>query len=175
MSGVARYYWFTKLAQPKKTPKKDRVIVDPDKAIATSKNYWLTALFEWMVPLDGQPAPHNIITGQWQPSKNEASAGIRQGFGAIIALNAGEKECGLSGNKMANLRTSLYEDLLRQLKASSFVFETESNNCMSANRAPFPVGDFGSMHIYLKGVYKNPDRIRQNRGTGKCVLSPEPT
>lgn len=69
----------------------------------------------WMIPMNGLPAPHNIMLGQWEPTEDELAAGLTQGFGAVSALFWGAEQCGTTKNPTANTRTEIYEGIMASL------------------------------------------------------------
>lgn len=79
----------------------------------------MSGLYKWMVPAgDGRPAPHNIMTGQWEPSKEDADQGIAEGFGAVSALRYGASQCGMAQHPQANGREEMFTTLLSTFNAS---------------------------------------------------------
>jgi len=145
--GADQYYWFSKIVYG------DSTITDTPSLVNTDvQAWWLSGLMRWMIPMEGKPAPHNIILGQWEPTDDEAEYGITDGFGAVSALFYGEDQCGMAGHPIARLRTEIYEGLIADFeakdgswKASDTVFDWESNDCASSARAEFPYwGDYSS-------------------------------
>jgi len=96
MEGAKEYFWFSKIAEGKNTS-----VADPDKVFADGKTFWMSGIFKWMVPFNGRPSPHSIITGQWRPTTAE-EAKIPMGYGAIMKLVAGN-DCG-GNSKSPNAR-----------------------------------------------------------------------
>ena len=113
---VEKYYWLSKLV-----PGQSGVISDPDKLLKNPETYWLSGIFEWMVPFYGVPAPHNIVYGQWEVTND-----LQPGFGAIIARTNSWLD--LRGDKGARM-TSIYKELLRQFGAPTF--ENEANEMVT--------------------------------------------
>lgn len=119
-------------------------------------------MMRWMIPMNNQPAPHNIMLGQWEPTYFEAEQGITDGFGAVSALLFGASQCGMAGHPIAKARADIYLgiiDLLSQegqleegeqeggktWKASDTIFSFESSDCANMARAEFPKdGDYSS-------------------------------
>jgi len=98
-----------------------------------------------MIPQDGRPAPHNIITGQWEPTEDELDIGLSDGMGAVSALLYGESQCGISKHPVANSRKSIYEGLIGILNAddgswsaAETIYSWEDNGCESVKRQAFP-------------------------------------
>lgn len=98
LAGVEDYYWFARLAQgadltaPAGTPQAS-ALAEPAQ-LEGGYAYWLSGLYKWMVPANGKPAPHNIMTGQWRASDALAAEGVPVGgFGAVVKLAVPEA-CG---------------------------------------------------------------------------------
>jgi hypothetical protein len=100
MAGVKDAYWFAKLAQGADVRQggaaadgKPSALTDPAQ-LESGYAYWLSGLYKWMVPAEGRPAPHNIMTGQWQADAGALLAGVPAGgFGAVVKLAVPEA-CG---------------------------------------------------------------------------------
>lgn len=119
-----------------------------------------------MVPLNNQPAPHNIILGQWEATESEAANGITDGFGAISALLFGSEQCGMASHPIAKARTDIYLAIIDFLsadnqleegevdggktwKAKDTIFSFEESSCANAKRAAFPDdGDYSSFPMF---------------------------
>lgn len=146
--GADKYYWFSQVVYG------DATVTDEPSLLQTDPvTWWMSGMLTWMIPMDGLPAPHNIIMGQWEPTDAEAELGIVDGFGAISHLLYGAQQCGMSGNPTANLRTGIYEGLLALIQAADgswtaaeTVFDWESNDCASNSLAAFPAtGDYSQV------------------------------
>jgi len=102
--GPDMYYWFSQVVYG------DSTITDEPSLVSTdAQTWWLSGLMRWMIPMNGKPAPHNIMLGQWEPTWSEAEYGITDGFGAVSALFYGGEQCGMTGHPTANLRTEIYD------------------------------------------------------------------
>ena len=55
---------------------------------------WQTALWFWMTTQLPKPSCHDVITGIWEPSAEDASAGRYPGFGLTVNIINGRLECG---------------------------------------------------------------------------------
>lgn len=138
--GVDQYYWFSQIVFGDSTITDDPTLVASDPV-----TWWLSGMLTWMIPMNGKPAPHNIIMGQWEPTWAEADLGIIDGFGAVSALLYGSEQCGMSGHPVADARTEIYEALIDDLEAadgsweaSETVYDFESNDCTRSAREEFP-------------------------------------
>lgn len=58
--GADQYYWFSQIVYGD-----GRYMAHPEKVATEGPAWWMSGLMRWVVPLMGQPAPHNIILGQW--------------------------------------------------------------------------------------------------------------
>jgi len=141
--GVDMYYWFDKIVFGD-----DSIIGAPSLVQTDPVTWWMSGMLTWMIPMHGKPAPHNIITGQWEPTWAEAEYGITDGFGAVSALFYGDSQCGMTGHPVANARTRIYEALMNDFEAADgswtamdTVYDWEANGCESSARTPFP--DYG--------------------------------
>lgn len=112
IAGADAYYWMSKIIYGD-----DTLVVTPENLSENPVDFWMSGLARWMVPMDGRPAPHNIILGQWEPTDAESELGIQLGFGAISVLFFGSDQCGSTRNNKANSRTETYETLLNSFNA----------------------------------------------------------
>ena len=55
---------------------------------------WQAALWFWMTTQLPKPSCHDVITGIWEPSAEDASAGRYPGFGLTVNIINGRLECG---------------------------------------------------------------------------------
>lgn len=119
-------------------------------------------MLTWMIPLNGNPSPHGIMYGQWEPTEVEADYGITDGFGAVSALFYGADQCGMAGHPVANARTEIYEGIIAVIDeenaaagiewtASETIYSWEANDCAGSARDPFPSwGDYSSIPQFVK-------------------------
>ena len=112
IAGADAYYWMSKIIYGD-----DTLVVSPEYLSENPVDFWMSGLARWMVPMDGRPAPHNIILGQWEPTDAESELGIELGFEAISVLFFGSSQCGSTRNNKANSRTETYETLLNSFNA----------------------------------------------------------
>lgn len=162
--GADQYYWFSKIVYGDLSMFKD------PKSVATDATaYWMSGMMRWMIPMNGQPAPHNIILGQWEPTFWEADQGIVDGFGAVSALLFGASQCGMAGHPIAKARTDIYNGIIDLLegaddgkgkawKARDTIFTFESSDCANMARADFPdSGDYSSIPQFATPVVSMAD------------------
>jgi len=142
--GAEQYYWMSQVLYGD-----DTIFADPSLLATDAETFWLSGLMRWMIPMNGLPAPHNIMLGQWEPTEAELEVGLAQGYGAVSALFYGATECGTTQNPTANTRTAIYEDIIGSLvaydgswTASETVYEWEANSCAESKRGDFPMGDY---------------------------------
>jgi len=145
---------------------------------AKAYQYWLSAVFKWMVPIAGRPAPHNIMTGLWEPSPAEAAAGVPEGFGAVTKLLA-PAACGkgASGQEAQIWRDS-WTAMATTFSLSSVTVGAKKEvatsggdkaDCKGANQEQFPAGLWASVPAYLHASYKVAGgSIVRGANTGKC-------
>jgi len=138
--GIEHYYWMSIVIYGD-----DRLVVTPSLLATDPVTFWLAGLKTWMIPQDGRPAPHNIITGQWEPTEDELDIGLSDGMGAVSALLYGESQCGISKHPVANSRKSIYEGLIGILNAddgswtaAETIYSWEDNGCEEVKRQAFP-------------------------------------
>ena len=55
---------------------------------------WQAALWFWMTRQSPKPSCHDVMTGMWKPSAEDASAGRSPGFGLTVNIINGRLECG---------------------------------------------------------------------------------
>lgn len=153
--GIDQYYWFSKVVYG------DSTITDEPSLVNTDvQAWWLSGLMRWMIPMDGMPAAHNIILGQWEPTDAEAEYGIVDGFGAVSALLYGADQCGMAGEPTAAARTEIYEMLMNDIEALDgswtaieTIYEWEANDCTGSARAAFPSwGDYAAIPQFAKNA-----------------------
>ncbi|KAL6134690.1 hypothetical protein ACLB2K_066918 [Fragaria x ananassa] len=64
-------------------------LVATDPVISFKTAFWL-----WMTPQSPKPSCHDVITGRWNPSGADKSAGRYSGYGTITSIINGGLECG---------------------------------------------------------------------------------
>lgn len=153
LAGLDEYYWYSQVVTG------DNDFMDTPNLVASDVgHFWMSGFFKWMIPMTGAPAPHSIITGQWEPTDEEMDLGITDGFGAVSALLFGATQCGMAGQPNALTRVTAFEALITQFSdlASDPVFDVsktilswEANDCAGSSRAAFPRdGDYNSFAQY---------------------------
>lgn len=145
--GLDQYYWMSQVIYGD-----DTLIEDPTLLATDPVTFWLAGLKTWMIPSNGLPAPHNIITGQWEPTDDELDIGLSDGMGAVSSLLYGAEQCGMSQHPVANTRTEIYEDLIASIAAedgswtaADTIYDWEDSGCESVARESFPYGDYAQM------------------------------
>merc|ERR1712167_474364 len=172
--GADQYYWFSQIVLG------DYSAFHDPKSVATDPtNFWMSGMMRWMIPMMGQPAPHNIILGQWEPSYWEADQGIVDGFGAVSALLFGASQCGMAGHPVAKARTEIYTGIIALLegaddkgdgtgkpwKAQDTIFSFESSDCANMARADFPTdGDYSAFPQFATNKVNMADWDNENSG-----------
>jgi hypothetical protein len=134
-------------------------------ASAGSHAYWLSGVYKWMVPMGGRPAPHNIMTGLWEPSAKDAAAGVPEGFGAVTKLLAPD----VCGTASKGVRAQVWRDswkamvtefklaavpLLAAGKTGNATVVGEKPDCAGASTGAFPSGVWAQVPVYFTPVYK---------------------
>ena len=153
--GIEKYYWMSMVIYGD-----DSLLVDPTLLATDPVTFWLSGLMTWMIPMDGRPAPHNIITGQWEPIDEELEMGITDGMGAVSSLLYGGEQCGMSQHPVANTRTEIYDDLIASIEAADgswtaadTIYSWEESGCESVSRDDFPyTGDYSVLPQFATGV-----------------------
>ncbi|KAM7516056.1 hypothetical protein LguiA_005639 [Lonicera macranthoides] len=67
----------------------DLVVTDPTISFKTAIWFWMTPH-----PKTKRPLSHDVITGIWNPSAEDLSAGRQPGYGVITNIINGKLECG---------------------------------------------------------------------------------
>lgn len=158
--GADQYYWFSKLVYGDSSITDDPTLVQTDAV-----TWWMSGMLTWMIPMNGKPAPHNIIMGQWEPTEVEAEYNIVDGFGAVSQLLYGGSQCGQANHPVAALRTQIYEGLLADINAADgswaaadTVHQWEANDCASAALADFPDwGEYSNVPQFAATSVITPD------------------
>ncbi|KAM7529535.1 hypothetical protein LguiB_032945 [Lonicera macranthoides] len=104
----------------------DRVdlINNPDLVATDPTISFKTAIWFWMTPQANKPLSHNVITGRWNPSAADRSAGRLPGYG-------GGLECGKDLNDRVVSRVGFYKRYCDILGVSY------GNNLDCYNQRPF--------------------------------------
>lgn len=192
--GVERTYWFSLLAQTQTAAARAAgpplnsgvsAIADPTKLQQDAGAFWLSGLFEWLVPAGGAPAPHHLMTGLWEPSARELAAGVPEGFGAVMKLRQ-PALCGAAAKTDAAQRWSqswkgvskLFAldkiavaattgALAKAAHVVSALHPSDKDDCAGADTAPFPAGAFATFPRYFAATYVTPaggTSIKGHRG-----------
>merc|ERR1719359_321627 len=120
--------------------------------------------------MGGMPAPHNIMTGLWEPTALDAAAGVPTGFGAVTKLLSPEN-CGVASK---GVRAQVWRDSwnamvtefkLAAVTVSSGVTEAatlagEKSDCAGADNKPFPASAWAQVPVYLTASYKRGAVVR---------------
>ncbi|KAM4125993.1 hypothetical protein ACB094_01G354700 [Castanea mollissima] len=85
------------------------LINNPDLVATDRVISFKTAIWFWMTPQDNKPSSHNVIIGQWTPSRADTSAGRVPGYGVITNIINGGLECGISPNEKVADRIGFYK------------------------------------------------------------------
>lgn len=67
---------------------------NPDLVATDPVISFKTAFWFWMTPQSPKPSCHDVITGRWNPSGADKSAGRYSGYGTITNIINGGLECG---------------------------------------------------------------------------------
>ncbi|KAL6217961.1 hypothetical protein ACLB2K_011178 [Fragaria x ananassa] len=67
---------------------------NPDLVATDPVISFKTAFWFWMTPQSPKPSCHDVITGKWNPSGADKSAGRSSGYGTITNIINGGLECG---------------------------------------------------------------------------------
>ncbi|PRQ47265.1 putative chitinase [Rosa chinensis] len=70
------------------------LINNPDLVATDPVVSFKTAIWFWMTPQSNKPSSHDVITGSWNPSDADRSAGRVPGYGVITNIINGGVECG---------------------------------------------------------------------------------
>ncbi|EXB95389.1 Endochitinase 1 [Morus notabilis] len=82
---------------------------NPDLVATDPVVAFKTALWFWMTPQSPKPSCHDVITGKWNPSGADTSAGRAAGYGAITNIINGGLECGKGWNAAVEDRIGFYK------------------------------------------------------------------
>ncbi|KAL6222194.1 hypothetical protein ACLB2K_005586 [Fragaria x ananassa] len=73
---------------------KEDLLNNPDLVATDPVVAFKTAIWFWMTPQSNKPSSHDVITGRWNPSAADISAGRVPGYGVITNIINGGLECG---------------------------------------------------------------------------------
>jgi hypothetical protein len=82
---------------------------NPDLVATDPVISFKTALWFWMTPQSPKPSCHDVITGTWNPSEADKSAGRNPGYGAVTNIINGGLECGKGWNAKVEDRIGFYK------------------------------------------------------------------
>ncbi len=82
---------------------------DPDLVTSSPEVTFRTALWFWMTPQAPKPSAHDVMTGGYQPSPEDAKAGRVEGFGLTIDIINGGVECGYPSPPQVKDRVAFYQ------------------------------------------------------------------
>uniref|UniRef100_A0A0C9QTP7 TSA: Wollemia nobilis Ref_Wollemi_Transcript_10235_1472 transcribed RNA sequence n=1 Tax=Wollemia nobilis TaxID=56998 RepID=A0A0C9QTP7_9CONI len=72
-----------------------------------------SAIWRWMNPIKPkQPSAHDVIVGNWKPTKNDTASFRKPGFGMVINVLDGGLECGQGDVEKMQTRISHYVHFL---------------------------------------------------------------
>lgn len=83
---------------------KNVLLSNPDLVTSDGALAFQTAIWFWMTPQYPKPSCHAVMSGDWTPSADQLSKGLRPGFGATVNIINGGIECngGTEINKVKN-------------------------------------------------------------------------
>ncbi|PQP92101.1 endochitinase 2 [Prunus yedoensis var. nudiflora] len=82
---------------------------NPDLVATDPVISFKTALWFWMTPQSPKPSCHDVITGRWNPSGADKSAGRVPGYGVTTNIINGGLECGKGWNAKVEDRIGFYK------------------------------------------------------------------
>ncbi|KAK0581933.1 hypothetical protein LWI29_019728 [Acer saccharum] len=85
------------------------LINNPDLLTTNAVISFKSALWFWMTPQSPKPSCHDVITGKWQPSAADQSAGRVTGYGVITNIINGGIECGHGKDSSVDDRIGYYK------------------------------------------------------------------
>jgi len=127
-----------------------------------------------MVPANGKPSPHFIMTGVWEPKKEELISGIESGFGNTIQVLHPE-ECGIKSVK-AYIREFAYTSIANRFGLNLDKFTGDVNNCASTTvdkTVGYPNNEFSKASYF--DVQEVRDQVTVDAETGTCLLVNKPS
>ncbi|MEB3178449.1 MAG: glycoside hydrolase family 19 protein [Nostocaceae cyanobacterium] len=91
---------------------------NPDLVKTDGVISFLTALWFWMTPQPPKPSAHDVISGKWTPSGNDANLGRFPGFGMTINIINGGIECSKPTPPQVEDRVGFYRRFAEMLGVS---------------------------------------------------------
>ncbi|KAK0582269.1 hypothetical protein LWI29_023616 [Acer saccharum] len=85
------------------------LINNPDLLTTDAVISFKSAFWFWMTPQSPKPSCHDVITGIWQPSAADQSAGRVPGYGVITNIINGGLECGHGQDSRVEDRIGYYK------------------------------------------------------------------
>ncbi|MBN8613693.1 MAG: hypothetical protein J0L92_24065 [Deltaproteobacteria bacterium] len=85
------------------------LLTSPDLVASDPTIAFRTALWFWMTPQSPKPSCHDVMTGGYAPTPDDASAGRLPGFGLTVNIINGGLECGHGADDRVNDRIGFYE------------------------------------------------------------------
>ncbi|KAL6222192.1 hypothetical protein ACLB2K_005584 [Fragaria x ananassa] len=85
------------------------LINNPDLVATDPVISFKTAIWFWMTPQGNKPSSHDVITGRWNPSAADRSAGRVPGYGVITNIINGGLECGRGQDNRVADRIGFYK------------------------------------------------------------------
>lgn len=106
------------------------LINNPDLVATDPVISFKTAIWFWMTPQGNKPSSHDVITGRWNPSAADRSAGRVPGYGVITNIING-LECGRGQDNRVADRIGFYKRYCGILAVST------GDNLDCYNQRPF--------------------------------------
>ena len=94
------------------------LLANPDLVKTDGAIAFQTALWFWMTPQSPKPSCHDVMTGGWTPSPDDASKGRVPGFGMTINIINGGLECSIPTDGRVRDRVGFYERFTQMLGVS---------------------------------------------------------
>lgn len=107
------------------------LINNPDLVATDPVVSFKTAIWFWMTPQANKPSSHDVITGRWNPTDADKSAGRVPGYGVITNIINGGLECGKGPDDRVADRIGFYKRYCDILKVGY------GNNLDCYNQRPF--------------------------------------
>ncbi|KAJ4806236.1 Chitinase [Rhynchospora pubera] len=85
------------------------LLSNPDLVATDATISFKSALWFWMTPQSPKPSCHAVMTGQWNPSAADQSAGRKPGYGVVTDIINGGIECGKGSNAAVADRIGFYK------------------------------------------------------------------
>ncbi|XP_004287744.1 PREDICTED: endochitinase-like [Fragaria vesca subsp. vesca] len=110
---------------------KEDLINNPDLVATDPVVAFKTAIWFWMTPQSNKPSSHDVITGRWNPSAADISAGRVPGYGVITNIINGGIECGHGPDDKVVDRIGFYR------RYSDILGVSPGDNLDCNNQVPF--------------------------------------